>query len=426
MIEKGTLSIKPSDRAPVKNDQTAFTPRRPTRKRMIVSVVFVLAFACGCSAPPPLIHRPPQSLQLPAPCVAANLPPITLNVDCSTAFRCDQPLPAEAYTLLDPEECRARSAVNAPLADLYALEPTFWCDRLRRELLCLKESEIRNRAAASALELYYRILETELRRAPLRRQQQALDELLAEFDSLRAKGLSVPIDEQALRRQKAALIAQRMTLEKSAERLREQLVSLVGFPAGSPPIAPRDDLTIRAPSFDVSAEVERGLQERPDLLQIQALNGWVCKETLPIVRAILSSAAPGTGSAVVPPKRHRWWWQKPLAMNETKARIAQLSLLSDTKREMVCSEIRVAIREIEEQTSLALLAEREVKDSQARYENLRKKLGGPGVTPSEVYTALTASCQAEQELISRAIQWKLSWVKLRSAQGTLGYSPLKP
>jgi hypothetical protein len=352
---------------------------------------------------------------------ASQVPSVTVSVaEGSTLQRVR---PDGMLQVLSPEECRLRAVHCARLADLFLLEPVRADDCLRQRLLALRELELRNRAAGQALEIFYRILESDLRREPLVRQQQALDQLLDQFDAQKAKGLALPADEPIMRRQRTTLVTQRTILERSSERLRDQLAVLTGFSDGLQ-LSVTDDVHVQPVALDGAEAVEVAWRNRPDLQQVELVRTALNLNTLPLARAVVSAASPGLGAPPGVRNVLDLVHRGSIKNSEVAARATQLAHLSEARRHEIAAEIRAALQQRDEAGQLAALAQHDWTESVARYEKAKQALGSPGVTASEVYTAHAVACQAEHELYIRAVQWKLAALRLVQAQGFLATQPL--
>jgi hypothetical protein len=161
--------------------------------------------------------------------------------DCESIECQLQPLPRpdETYSMLTPRECQCRAATNANLANLVELEE-HWasvvieCDSevvrqnlcLQRDLLELHAADLRNKAAATAMEVYYQLAALEARKHYLTQGIEEVSRSQERAAKLHDAGIAVDIDRDDLAIRLNELEDQRLQLDYARVQLNGQLQKL--------------------------------------------------------------------------------------------------------------------------------------------------------------------------------------------------------
>jgi len=328
------------------------------------------------------------------------------------------------YRVLRADDVRSLAAANAPLAKLYEQEGraaiaasgrrTCRSATVLSNLMSHRAAQERNKAAASALELYYSLAEAELRGELLERGLAELDAAAEHLAALKGSGLKLPaaIDETSIPRNRLDLLDKQVQLRDAWRRMQSQLRLLCGFEEDqSMPIWPDADLIVKIEPVDVEAAVVEGLANRPDLAALAELDGQLDADSLPAVRSALG---PGLGASIV--AKHLLGRQSTEAA-EASARQGQLSVARQSLQLAAATEIRQAAWNIETQLHRIALARQQLELSKHRLAELEERHAADGVTIFDVCTARLEALQAEGELVHCIAAWRIAQAKLLAAQG---------
>jgi outer membrane protein TolC len=363
----------------------------------------------------------------------------TMNVDVSrvpSSADLDAAAVPEAapYVALSAEQAQCLAAANAPLANLGALDIPLAsvlpsgrranCDAaaVKSDLLALRALDERNRAAGTALEMYYQLFEAEAGADALERSLAQLDEIIADVESLRAKGLKVPVDVNQLHIRRIELLDKQAEVRLALAKLNSGLRASLGVPAGDTRrFWPGDELTVDPQPIDVELAIAEGLATRPDLALVRMLAGTLSADTLPAVQSALQAAGMLSESGGM----RRLW--APLARLfgssrtslELSTRAQQLQLLAVDSERAAAEEIRSAAHTVETRLRQTALAKETVESERLRLETLEKKRTLGEATPSEVLEARMSVIDAEHELVRTVTVWHIARAKLKQSQGLL-------
>jgi hypothetical protein len=344
------------------------------------------------------------------------------------------PPPVQEYRLLSASQCQCLAAAHSMLGNLQARESQIAAassasgrDRkaagraLAADLSALRAVEERNRSAARALELYYRLTEGYFSRDLLDDSLEATRRSIQEYEQAKAKGLSVAVDADALRRQEIELSDRRLQLQTSTRQLDGQLCRLLGLePDEKRPLWPSADLRVTVAPVDANVAVSQGLAARPDVALWCVLAENTSEDALPAVRGAIQgldplarAAAPGNRILLAAAFRTQ-------VRQETHIRRAQvLELLADQRRSAE-DDIRRAVGDVELRLGQVGLAKDKLDRWRHRIQQLRETRAATGtVTSFEIAAAEVEVFRAESDAFHAAVEWKTAEVKLREAQGLL-------
>lgn len=386
----------------------------------------------GCAAAPR--HNPGCPLPLPVTERGVIEPHVSAAFAGETPGSGKRDLP---YRGLSAFECQCRAARSSGAANLleaqaraeaarqhqaHAVLPSGRRSGLYQAILGYSADELRNRAAGTALELYFRLVEAEGRADLLTGSLGEVGDLLATPRELHAKGLRPAGDVEAVLRQQSELRSDEVELHVGSERLNAQLQGQLGLapgPAEEYHLWPTTPLVVEPHVIDVDRSVADGLANRAELNLLRAAAQQLNAHTLPAARLVLGLASPllagspqgpAAALAVVVPHRRR---------DEVEATHAQLQRLLEDREKQVVREVREA----------ALVAGGrlgQIPHSHQRVELARAKVAELGDQAEKGVAAGTVLTQARLDLLKArgdllrdVVTWEIARVRLRQAQGLL-------
>jgi len=412
----------------------------------ITALAMFAAAIAGCRCPScrcvPATPHAPCCLNSGA---GEELPPDLMNVvpDCE-AEQCGLtplPSPEEIYTLLTPEEAQCRAATNANVANMIVLEE-HWasviieCDSryvgrnvcLQKDLLELHAADVRNRAAATALEAFYRLAALEARRHYL---DLAIDEVARSRERVRnleQVGTTERMDAEEFAIQLAQLNDERLQLQYFRIQLNGQLQKLIGCPVSERTFFwPVVDWTPDMTPLDPDAEVARSINGRFDIRGLSLMLCKLEKSTLRVARGVLQVADPTVGSVEPTPG----WIHRLRCIlcgdHEVDVRCRQLSMLYADTEQLATAEIKGAVFEVAMQQHRVAGAREAVAGRRAGLHELTAKRDIDDVPVFEISRARTRLYTAESDLIVQVSQLKIAQVHVSKAEARLaaqcGFEP---
>jgi len=345
-----------------------------------------------------------------------------------------KPSDVSGYRLLMDSQCQCLAAAESTLGNLLdsQRQSTLAGSGKRRDreaqsrsvladVLGLRAVEQRNKSAATAMELYYRLAGAYFGRDQLDRSIDEVQRSIDDFRKTKATGLSVPGDEEKLQTQRIELVDRKVQAESAAAQLNEHLDGLLGLARDpSQPLWPGAEMTVAASPIDVEAAVAAGLPMRPDLAMLCVLRETLSEETLGPVRSALALVDPLMGSSS--PKKHMisTALHRSRVCLETQSRQAQLDQLFADQRRKAENEIRSAAADAEKRLRQVGLARDKLDQCQAQLTRLRQRRQAKGVIPvSQISAAQLEVLRAESDAFQAVVEWKIAMVKLKEAQGLL-------
>jgi hypothetical protein len=339
-----------------------------------------------------------------------------------------QPTPLAQYRVLRAEEVQCLAAANAPLGKLYASESEAVLanpGRCRKQqaahtlskLMTLRAIDERNKAAGSALELFYSLAETEASRDLLDRSIEEVDRAAAYLDQLKQSGLKIPMDRTALERQKLDWIDRRIQLYSALRKMQGQLQQLCGFEADeTTAIWPQADLTVAVLPSDLQAAIAVGLANRADLGALRMLRGSLDSDTLPAARTGMQAMSPGLGASVI---TRRLLGDSSGGDGELQTRQSQLMQAQAEAEQNISREISEAVWNVETRLREIAVAKERWEVWQKRVAGLQERRQTDNVTAFDLSAAQLELLHAESDTVHRVIAWKIAQAKLKQAQGLL-------
>jgi hypothetical protein len=338
------------------------------------------------------------------------------------------------YRLLVESQCQCLAAAESTLGNLLAAERqsalTAVAGRRDRDaparsvladVLGLRAFEERNRSAASAMEIYYRLAGAYFNRDQIDRSLDEARRSIQDFRKAKETGLSVPGDEAKLRIQEIDLVDRKVQLDAAIQQLDEQLCQLLGLKRDPrQPLWPGAEMTVGVSPIDVEAAVAEGLHSRPDLALLCVLRENVSEQTLEPIRSALARVDPLMGRPA--PKKHMISTaiHRARICLETQARQAQLDQFLESQKRLAEEEIRRAAGDAETRLRRIGLAKDKLEQCQDLVRRLRERREAKGATQaSEISTAQLDLFRGESDAFQAVVEWKIATVKLKKAQGLL-------
>ena len=338
------------------------------------------------------------------------------------------------YVALSAPDLQCLAAARSSLANLIEMEREILdctapgclhkkgtCEaQMKDDLLALRAVEERNRSAGAALELYYRLAESEAGLDILQESQAGLDHALANIAELKEQGIKVEVDEHALTRRKLELYDQEAEAVLGREQSHGGLKLLLNLAAEDPTrIWPAADLKAVAEPFDVEAAVALGLASRAELIILRCLVESLTVQTLPGARAALSQRDPSLGASNVDLRKLHLLLAGTRGASELPGRRAQLAQLLDERERTIAEEIRANAATMAARLRQAGLAQQIVENRKERVAELEKKRELGMATPFDIAAERLEVIKAEGELMRKVVAWRIAQVKLRKSQGLL-------
>ncbi len=370
------------------------------------------AAPAGPPVPPPPVPLPLATRVLAAPDVsqvsavapaAATLAYFALAADDARCRACQN---ASAAKLID-------QAAAAPSRGLVALHT----DALRKNVAVHLSAEARNRTAAGALELYYRLLEAELLADALAATRAEVADAVKAADILRDKGFTEPADAATLRTRQLTLDGDRDRLQAGIRRLNTELKPLLGLEATPGNLLPTDALVVPGEPLDADKAVATGLAARPDLNAVRALLCGLDNCTVAVARAALAGLVPGLPT--LPDAGPFAPLLAALDRDAADAVRAQLQLLLTQREQAATTAIRSAADDWEAKRTQVGAAKRRAAAEQARVTEFEKRAELGQSVDADRRRARLAKLEADADVTRAAVAWKLADVALRRELGIL-------
>jgi hypothetical protein len=329
------------------------------------------------------------------------------------------------YCNLPEAEAQCLAAGNASLAKLLegeaealAAQPQEILHRRRsreclQEVLQLQAAHERNRAAAAALQLHFRLAEAEGGAANIKLRLTEVAELLHDVQRLQAAGVDSTLSQATVEAQQTDLVHKQVDLEVTIEDMNHQLANLLGTePPPGTRFWPTVDLKVDPTVPDLDTACHIALQQRADLAAIERAS--TCD--LSAMRTMLRQS--GVGLGVSPAKclamlhfftKHR----------ERDVREDQLATTLDDQRRTLGHDLARAISSIETRLAQIGLSQHRRELLQRQLERVEKKRQIDPAAGFEARKARLDVLAADQDVLHDVIEWKLATLKLRELQGDL-------
>jgi hypothetical protein len=388
-------------------------------------------------APPPAAPAPPLTPRGSAEVEAAAVPAVsadTLPLPAAAHYRllreldvqCLAARSATLANLLDQERAEVAARHPPPKSGVGKLLSDGRAHQLRQEILYYSAQEDRNRAAGSALELFFKIAEAETQADLLDRTRADLQDALRRSEDLLKKGFKLPVDPSSLRRQLLDTESDRTRVQAGLAELNGRLKNQTGLdelPADDW-VWPAVECPMTFDPVDVEAAVATGLARRPELLLLRTIDRDLDAKTLPVVREYLKNVSGLLGAHPGP--------AKPLAALPAAAvdcilaraaaralRDGQLAPLIAERERSVADEIRRAAAAVAAKARLVALARERVLTTDARRRDVEARVGQGGGSFLEVLSASVDWYKARAQLTGDVMAWHIARIQLKQVQGLL-------
>jgi hypothetical protein len=355
----------------------------------------------------------------------------SLPLDLSVLPTDVRPYPAIAtYQGLTEAECPCLAARASTLGNLLdhkartSTQEEYRCqlkgEKAReqfRTVLQHAADEARNRSAGDAMEAFYRLIEAEGRLAFLLLGVKEVNESLSRAEELRAKGLPLPVEISAVRKQLIDLRSDDVNLRIVILQLNARLKVLLGLASGDNSLWPLADLKVVPEKPEMDEAVDYGLHHRPDLAFLQALVDSLDAQSLAVANQALGGVNPLLGE----PSSSLLFASLLACLDGRKTQLAKQqvqTLLADRKRQ-AAEEIRQAVGLVVDRVQLVILAQQKVQNEQRRIKELEEKKAKGLEAQGELSTARLNLYKAQGEQVREVVNWKIARAQLRQAQGRL-------
>jgi hypothetical protein len=392
----------------------------------------LVAAPCGCS--PHLTHAPPSANRpvpiLPTTARRAIEPDVSqLPLDA----RARPPARPAEYRRLTAADCRVLAIRNAPLADdldrhpdnfptshphFHPLRPTPAEAERSRLVRGHAADELRNRAAADALDEFFRLAQAEGQFDLLAAVHDELRTQLTAAEAAQKQGLRDRADIDAIRVQLFDTEAQAARLEAAIGSLNASLRARLGLAPDDPlPLWPDDPLTVRPDEVDIEQAVRTGLFYRPDLNLLRALATDDGTASADLSRAVLTGINPLLALQPNPlADLLGGLSKKPGKADALRRQVA--SALAGRERQAE-AEIRAAVLTLHGHRAAATAKAAEVRRLTAKVAELQKISAAGLQVTAELTKARLDLLRARGDLLKAATDWHAARVKLRQAMGLL-------
>jgi len=338
-----------------------------------------------------------------------------------------------SYRLLSESQCQCLAAANSTLGNLLAAEQAASAgqgsgrrdrDAVARSLLgnvlALRAVEERNRSAAAAMELYYRLAGAYFGRGQLDHSLEEVRRSIRNFRQAKATGLSLPGDEEKLQLQEIELVDRKVQVDAGIGQLDAQLCRLIGVERDDrQPLRPTAEMIVAVSPTDPDEAVAEGLRSRADLATLCLLSQELNDQTLPAVRSALARLDPLMGG--LPSKGGCGLSLRRVCdCPELQGRQSQVSQLLESQKRAAEEEIRGAAGDVEMRLRQVGLAKDKLDRWRSELRRLREKREAKGtVQVSEISAAHLEVFRAESDAFQAVVAWKIAMVKLKQSQGLL-------
>lgn len=395
-------------------------------RRWIAWIVALVAALPGC------LHRNccpsascVASLESVLPVVDRGM--LAPDIDALASLPAAVAAPGASYHALTPPEAQCMAVANSSLGNLIEAEQRVAraCKHHNRAESGIRATlalEARNKSAAAALEIYYRLAEGEAKRDLLRRSQEEIEFTLAEVRKIRSQGMQVPFDDSEFERKKIEIESQRVELDLLIAQGNFQLRKLLGLSTqdSQARIWPATDLSVADLALDPEAEVAQGMGTRPELNELRRLSRTLDAHSLNAARQFLARIDASLGAE---PKKCLTYllvhFIPCVSKAEVAQRRAQLAQYTNRREHELADEIRGAVATVVGRMEQARLAAEAVQRWEKRVRDLQAERGIGKSSFVEIAQAKLLLLAAQGDLVKAAIAWKTAVVKLKEAEGQL-------
>ncbi|HEX4148538.1 MAG TPA: TolC family protein [Pirellulales bacterium] len=333
------------------------------------------------------------------------------------------------YLLLLPNECRCRAASQADVAALLEIERVLGMQvaasscadkrhlaAIQQQLLRLRADSRRNEAASRALTAFYQLAAAEAACDATDRSVNEVRRMIADHERIKQLTGQSPPDINSLAQREIEILNQRAEAFISVTRLNLQLRRMLAIdPADSRAIWPKADLSPIAQPLDVDSARGFALAQRSELQSLRLILSSLGPDTLPLARAAVAQQDSALGTAAPA----CWILHPDLADRELAARRQQLGRSLAAAQQAIADEIHGLVLDVQMNLRQVAAAKQNLEYRQHDFSGLQAKHAVDAATAFDLAAAQLAVIQAEHELISRAVDWRIAEVRLREAEGCL-------
>jgi hypothetical protein len=373
--------------------------------------------------------------------VSADLPATEPTVPVLDGKGATRPAPREpgklegaTFRRLTEADCLALAAANVTAANLLDEEgrvpPEPGCEAaepVRRSVRFHAALELRNRAAADALERFFQLADAEARADLLRQTFPVVDDLLVRAKRAKAADVRFPLDVADLERQRSQLVTDLERAEHTSRLLNVDLKRRLGLPPSpGERLWPVGDFAIDPKPVDPEAAAAAAVADRPDLRGLRALASGLTPDTLPAARDALRAGNPLLARSPVPLPARQLFHRTPdpdaAVAAELEVRRGQLFALVAERERAAADEARAAALAVTAQAGRVALARDRLAGWEEKLADAVKKreANQPGAEFAEPQVR-TDWLKARAEVAAEVSAWHQARVRLRAAQGWLAW-----
>jgi hypothetical protein len=407
----------------------------------------LVLIAAGCRAPCPVAPRAAvpsvASVAIELPTTRPTVPVLDGKGLPKLASRPSTGPEGKTFLRLTESDCLRLAAAHTGAANALdeenrvppAADDCGERDSLRRTVRYHAALELRNRAAADALDRYFQLTDAEARADLLRKAFPLIDDLHDRAKRAKAAGVRFPLDPADLERQRSEQVSQLEQAELASRLLNLDLKRRIGrqYEPADERLWPEGDFAIDPAPVDPQEAVNAALADRPELRGLRALYYGLTPDTLPDARDYLKAANSllGTSRPPLPLRRlarvlERNPGPDPATLAELEVRRKQLYDWIAVREREVADEARAAALSLNAQTTRASLARDRLRASEEKLAEAVKKREGnqPGAELQEPQVRLEW-LKARAEVVTEVAAWHQARVKLKAAQGWLAWETVK-
>lgn len=344
--------------------------------------------------------------------------------------------PGEAFRKLTERDCAVLAAGRTGGANLLdeggrvplrAGDCNAARDALQQSVRYHAALELRNRAAADALERFFQLVDAEARGELLRDGLPILEGQLDRAKKARAAGVAFPLDPGELARKRSQVATDIEQAEHTARLLNLDLKRRIGVPyqPETERLWPMTEFVVEPAPIDAASATATALANRPELRGLRALYLGLTPDTLPDVREILKANStlpnnrlPFTLRRLLGPDRG----PDPAAVAELEVRRKQLGDLIADRERAVADETRAALLELDAQvTRIGRARERLASLEEKLADAVKKKAADqPGAELLEGQ-ARSELLKGRADVAAEVVAWHQARVRLLAAQGVFAW-----
>jgi len=345
-----------------------------------------------------------------------------------------------AYRMLSAQQCQCLAAETSAVANMLDLEAQAGTEKAEARKLCAEKArkgasfkadvltywalEDRNRSAAKALDLYYRLGQTEANADIVLASLSEVQSALKKARALKAKGLQLPLDDTALHRKQLDLEAAKVKGAAQIQQFNGELRRLLAFA----PIQttwqfwPVDAFHVSDDQVDPEKAVAVGLASRPLLLLLNLLETELNEGDPATVKKMLATVNGALGQNGACPCLKKLVTQlcSPDASEcERELRRQQLAIYHADREREVIEDIRQAVQNILAAKNVVVLAQQQVDSWYGRVKQAEEKESKGLGSFADTTNARMNWLKARRTLLEEITNLQRAWVQLHQAQGIL-------